>query len=62
MREVIAGLGAVRVDHEKQEAKKRQQVTQAKPGEGKVGGGNLSTTETTTGKSRDKVGERVGAG
>jgi hypothetical protein len=44
------------------EAKKRQQVTQAKPGEGKVGGGNLSTTETTNGKSRDKVGERVGAG
>ena len=44
--------------YEKAKAKERQEATQAKPGEGKVGGGNVSTTETI--KSRDAIGARVG--
>jgi protein gp37 len=43
-------------DHERQAAKERKEATQAKPGEGKVGSGNVSGT----GDSRDKIGERVG--
>jgi hypothetical protein len=44
--------------YEKAKAKERQQATQAKPGEGKVGQGNVSLTEPT--QSRDAIGARVG--
>ena len=44
--------------YEKVKAKERQQATQAKPGEGKVGQGNVSLTEPT--QSRDAIGARVG--
>jgi len=43
-------------EHEREAAKDRKEATQAKPGEGKVGAGNVSGT----GDSRDKIGQRVG--
>lgn len=48
------------LEHEKAASEERKKATQAKPGEGKVGGGNISTTVDGTGKSRDIIGERVG--
>jgi protein gp37 len=55
----LAVFGLAWVEHEKQEAKKRQQEHGGTaPGKEKITSGNVSTSET--GKSRDKVGERVG--
>jgi hypothetical protein len=55
----LAVFGLAWVEHEKQEAKKRQQDHGGTaPGKEKNTGGNVSTSDT--GKSRDKVGQRVG--
>jgi len=53
-------FGKAWADYEKAKAKERQEATQAKPGEGKVGQGNISLTEPM--QSRDAIGARVGVG
>ena len=59
-KEVSLNAAAIQASYEKAKAKERQEATQAKPGEGKVGQGNISLTEPM--QSRDAIGARVGVG